>query len=211
MFLALLLGASFLDHEDRVFYEPSDVEPELGAAADAIADFGGGTGFVISPSGWILTNHHVAEQFGEVGWVSLGWDGEDSRPAKVHLAHSRPDLDLALYKTQAGELAWLPLREVAPVKHEPVAVIGHPGGEPVRISYGKVLTAELEARGVPSIEYDAQTNWGSSGSPVLDANGRVIAVHWAWDASGQWNGWMLGVPMSQALSDWPELSAVVPD
>ncbi|MCP4917773.1 MAG: trypsin-like peptidase domain-containing protein [Proteobacteria bacterium] len=206
----LLLGASFLDHEHRVFYTKTEVESPLGEAADAIADFGGGTGFVVSPSGWILTNHHVAEQFGEVGWVALGWDGEESRPVKVRLAHTRPDLDLALYHTNANDLSWLPLRTTAPVKHEPVAVVGHPGGLPVQVSYGRVLTAELLARGVPSVEYDAQTNWGSSGSPVIDANGDVIAIHWAWDAANQWNGWMLGVPMSEALAAWPELVEVLP-
>jgi S1-C subfamily serine protease len=53
--------------------------------------------------------------------------------------------------------------------------------------------------GVPGIEYDLATSWGASGAPVLDAEGRVIAIHRAWFEDSRREG-VVGIPVDHLRS-----------
>jgi len=201
------------DYELGTFYRMSDVEePVVARAAPAVVYFSGATGFIVSPEGHILTNHHVYESFGNAGTVRRHRvDGSRGRRLRVKLVTQNRKFDVALYKAvvPAGTaLPWLPMRTSPPRVGEDVFVLGHPDSKPLRASFGRVLAKDIVIGGRPSVEYSAQTWWGSSGSPVIDRQGRVFAIHWGWDSDGLSNGRLTGVPFHLITRALPAIAAV---
>lgn len=196
-------AAGFSDYQLGEFYPLAEVdEAVVHEASAALVRFPNATGFIVDPDGLILTNHHVYESFGERGTVWRRWIGDGSEQAlTIELVRKDPSHDVALYRVlgEHGPLPFIALRETAVVRGERVFVLGHPSGDPLRASFGKVLADGLTIAGRPSIEYSAQTWWGSSGSPVLDSQGRAVAIHWGWDSKGSSNGRLTGVPATLLL------------
>lgn len=196
-------GEGWLEHELGEFYPLSEVDEAIvHEASAAVVRFPSATGFLVDPDGLILTNHHVYESFGKRGTVWRRWIGDGTEEAlKIELVSKDAKHDVALYRVigEHGPLPFIELRETAVKPGERVFVLGHPSGDPLRASFGKVLANELEIGGRPSIEYSAQTWWGSSGSPVLDSRGRAVAIHWGWDSTGISNGRLTGVPATLLL------------
>ena len=191
-------AAGFSDHELGEFYPLAEVdEAVVHAAAEAVVKFPSASGFLVDPDGLILTNHHVYESFGQGGTVWRRWVGDGSEQAlTVELVSKDREHDVALYRVVGAHapLPYLELRATPVTRGERVFVLGHPDGDPLRASFGKVLAKDLNISGRPSIEYSAQTWWGSSGSPVIDERGRAVAIHWGWDSTGISNGRLTGVP-----------------
>ncbi|MCB9746282.1 MAG: trypsin-like peptidase domain-containing protein [Alphaproteobacteria bacterium] len=184
-------------------------DPVVREVAHALVSFPGATGFFISPEGHLLTNAHVAARFGEAGAVVL--DPLDPEPAWVELVLVSERFDLALYKAEVvAPTPWVPLCGVAPELGQVVAVVGHLDRPLARASFGRLLAVDSAPDGRPAIEYTAPTLWGSSGSPVIDEQGRAIGMHRAWDADGRSQGALVGVPLCQALEELEGLRAVVP-
>jgi hypothetical protein len=194
-------AAGFSDHELGDFYPLDDVdESVVHEASRAVIRFPSATGFLVDPDGLILTNHHVYESFGKRGTVWRRWVGDGSEQAlEVELVSKDAKHDVALYRVidASGPLPFIELRETPVRPGERVFVLGHPSGDPLRASFGKVLADGLTISGRPSIDYRAQTWWGSSGSPVLDEHGRGVAIHWGWDSTGISNGRLTGVPATK--------------
>jgi S1-C subfamily serine protease len=128
------------------------------------------------------------------------------RVVQVDILATAPALDLALYRADTPLGAGVTVRSTPPTVGEPVLVVGHPGDLPVRVSYGTLLRTGLRVAKVPALAYDAITDWGSSGSVVVDAEGRAIAIHWAWDDEGRFGGGLLGIPLLEAADRWPALA-----
>jgi hypothetical protein len=196
-------AAGFSDYQLGEFYPLGEVDDAIvHEASAAVVRFPSATGFIVDPDGLILTNHHVYESFGKRGTVWRRWVGDGSEEAlTIELVSKDLTHDVALYRV-VGEHAPLPyieLRDTAVKRGERVFVLGHPSGDPLRASFGKVLADGLTIEGRPSIEYSAQTWWGSSGSPVLDEHGRAVAIHWGWDSEGLSNGRLTGVPATLLL------------
>jgi S1-C subfamily serine protease len=209
LWLTLCLGASFEEHRRGLFYEADDIaDHRLEKALGCVVDLGIGTGFAVSPE-HVLTNVHIADELGAETLGLLGRGPGEGELVELSFVEGRQDLDLALYELGEPVACAFEVRERGPVKHEPVAVVGHPGRRSARVSYGRVLSTDLHPGGVPTVEYDAQTDWGSSGSAVLDSQGRLIALHYAWDGDQLYNGWMLGVPLAEARASWPLLDQVL--
>lgn len=196
-------AANLHKHELGEFYPLSEVdESVVHEASAAVVRFPKATGFIVDPDGLILTNHHVYESFGKRGTVWRRWVGDGSEEAlTIELVDKDAKHDVALYKVVGKHepLPFIELREAPVRRGERVFVLGHPSGDPLRASFGKVLADGLTIGGRPSIEYSAQTWWGSSGSPVLDARGRAVAIHWGWDSTGISNGRLTGVPATLLL------------
>ena len=185
----LLLAADFSDHELGTFYTVAEVEPaQVVLASGRVVRFACGTGVIVGPK-QVLTNHHISEVVGEHTVVVHG--GEVVRLTRVGVDREH---DIALYEVVGDPLPHLTLREEPLTIGEAVAVVGFPGSEEVKTSFGTVLADGLVIDGIESVEYSAQTWWGSSGSAVIDAEGRLVAMHWGWDAEGESNGRLLGVP-----------------
>ncbi len=195
-------------HPDQAFHAPSEVAEEV--AAGAVARFPTGSGFVLADRTHVLTCLHVARELGRRGEIRTGVGTADERTIGVEVVATAPRLDLALYALAVPATDGFPLRATVPQEGEAVRVVGHPDGEPIRVSYGRVVRAEVLVNGVPGVGYDARTGWGSSGSVVLDQAGQAIAIHWAWDIDGRWHGGAVGVGLAVAAEQWPALAEHLP-
>jgi V8-like Glu-specific endopeptidase len=205
------LAVDWDDYELGEFYKVSDVEDDtIKEASQAVVYFKGATGFIISSDGYILTNHHVWDGFGDTGKVYRHKTEKGYAEAlSVTLITKSEKYDMALYKTDATDLPFVPLRSTPAKVGEEVFVIGHPDSKPLRVSFGKILAKDITISKRPSIEYSAQTWWGSSGSPVLDKSGAVVALHWGWDSEGLSNGRLTGVPITKMAKAIPEINALL--
>jgi len=169
-----------------------------------------GTGFVITPDGYMLTNWHVVADSlhaqPDTLWVTMA-DQSLAHFGDV-IATSR-DRDVALIKIRSYQGPFLSAIDWAGTKArqgEPAALIGYPAGSGfardrtlvVRTS----MTAGILSRVTPDlIQFDGMTTGGSSGSPVFNADGEVISVHRAGLKQGP--GFALSVPVKYAIPLMP--------
>jgi S1-C subfamily serine protease len=151
-----------------------------------------GSGFVMSPSGYILTNSHVITNAGEVRDVHAAAhlfvefaDG-DRVEAKVVGWDLYDDVGLIRVKPRDHTLSPVPLGESATVVvGEPVAAIGSPLGNENSLAVGVVsaIHRSIDAitvdryKVVDAIQTDASITHGNSGGPLFDARGRVIGIN----------------------------------
>jgi serine protease Do len=161
---------------------PAPVTAEAGAAAptsDASPTIKGyvGSGFVIDPTGLVVTNYHVVEDAFEI--IVTFSDG--SRLAGKMLSASRL-ADLAIVKVEAGH----PL----PASHwgnsdklqvgDQVFAAGNPFGIGLSVSAGIVSGLNRDIQNSPYddlIQTDATINHGNSGGPLFDMRGNVVGVN----------------------------------
>jgi S1-C subfamily serine protease len=137
------------------------------------------SGFVIDPAGAIVTNYHVADSPDEETLVVMTAERRVYPVVRV-LAASRAD-DLAILKIEAQGLSALPLAAGpadAPVGSA-VAVISHPDGRFFCYTAGVVsryMRIRSEGRSCDAVAITADYARGSSGAPVLNRRGQVVAV-----------------------------------
>ncbi|MCH7728282.1 MAG: trypsin-like peptidase domain-containing protein [Planctomycetes bacterium] len=131
-----------------------------------------GTGFVISPDGLIATNLHV---IGEARPISVEMaDGRKFEVKRIH-AFDR-HLDLAVIEIDAKELPALKLGDPEKVKDgQTIAVVGNPLGLKHSVASG-VISGRRNQEGRSMLQLDMLIERGNSGSPVLDADGRVLGI-----------------------------------
>ncbi|PYO62465.1 MAG: hypothetical protein DMD28_05145 [Gemmatimonadetes bacterium] len=172
-----------------------------------------GSGFVISPDGYMLTNWHVVADSNNARadtiWVTMA-DHADARFADV-IAASQPR-DIALLKIrgyQGPYVTGIDWGGARARQGEPAALIGYPAGAgfaragsrsaAVRTS----MTAGIISRVTDDlIQFDGMTIGGSSGSPLFNADGEVISIHRA--GLPQAPGFALSVPVKQAIPLLPD-------
>ena len=138
-----------------------------------------GSGFLIDPAGYIVTNRHVIAAAYKVT-VTLN-DGQPY-PGIVVATNERPDL--ALLKIDAGHpLPTVPWGDSDKMRiGEAVIAIGNPLGLSSSISVGVVsaLNRDLNETMIDDfIQTDAAINHGNSGGPLFNLRGEVIGVNWA--------------------------------
>jgi serine protease Do len=146
---------------------------------------GTGTGFIIDPDGYILTNHHVIEGADRVT-VRLA----DGRSLRAERIGSDPDTDIALIK-------------VSSPRQLPHAVLGDSDalrvGEWVLAIGRKLFDSSLDRY----IQTDAAINFGNSGGPLINARGEVIGINAAISSRASNIGF--AVPINQASLILPQL------
>lgn len=160
------------------------VEPRKGERRSG----GSGSGFLITPDGYLLTNSHVVEAGGA---VRVQFDDDTHAAARV--VGTDPDTDLALLHVGAARtLAHLELGDSTALRVGQVAIaIGNPMGLGHTVTTGVIsaLGRSLRASSGRSIDgviqTDASLNPGNSGGPLLDTRARVIGVNTAIVAGAQ--------------------------
>jgi serine protease Do len=163
-----------------------------------------GTGFVINPDGYILTNAHVIEDASSIE-VDLA-DSDEHYPANV--VGSDSATDIALLKIDAHHpLPVVPLGESDHLQiAEWVMVIGNPFGLSQSVTVGVIShTGRNEIAPVGRdgyydfIQTDASINPGNSGGPVVNLRGEVIGIATAINATGQGIGFAIPIDMAKAI------------
>ncbi len=172
-----------------------------------------GSGFIIHPSGYVLTSAHVVEGASEVMVSVLHPRGYvEEYPARVVGEDARTDC--ALLKIEAPRR--LPVLKLASASHvrsaDWIVVIGNPFGLAHSVTVGVVsymgrtdVTPNGRDGDFDYMQMDASINPGNSGGPVLDLHGDVVAVANAVNVAGQGIGF--AIPIDIAKTVIPHLKA----
>lgn len=152
---------------------------------NATEKWGVGSGVIVSPDGYILTNHHVAGGKSKRIIVSLA----DGRNLEGVTKWSDPVLDLAVVKVEATGLPTIPLGDANSLQvGEPAIAIGNPLGlqfqrtvtSGIISALNRTIKIETE-QGVnymeDLIQTDASINPGNSGGPLLNSKGEVVGIN----------------------------------
>lgn len=137
-----------------------------------------GSGFIISPDGYVVTNNHVVEHANE---VEVALDNGKTLPAKVVGTDKRTDL--ALLKISDGQkLPYVEWGSAAPRVGDWVIAVGNPFGLGGSVTAGIVSARGRDIGAGPYddfLQIDAPVNRGNSGGPAFDSRGNVIGVNTA--------------------------------
>ena len=174
----------------RFFYgEREDDTPQQGL----------GSGVIVSPEGYILTNNHVIEGAQEIE-VTLS----DSRHAIAQVIGTDPDTDLAILRIKLERLPVITLgnSDTAQVGDR-VLAIGNPFGVGQTVTSGIVSALGRNQLGINTfenfIQTDAAINPGNSGGALVDVNGNLIGINTAiYSRSGGNMGIGFAIPVSTA-------------
>ncbi|MBK8286264.1 MAG: DegQ family serine endoprotease [Ahniella sp.] len=137
----------------------------------------GGSGFIVSADGYLITNHHVVDGADEVR-VTL----KDRREFKAKIIGTDQQSDVALLKIEAKGLPAVTLGDSDRVKAGQWAVaIGSPFGLSYTVTAGVVSAVgrnlNPDQRYVPFIQNDLSINRGNSGGPLFNLDGQVIGIN----------------------------------
>jgi serine protease Do len=166
-----------------------------------------GTGFVISPDGFIITNNHVIEG---VDKIEVHFDNGDTLEAQV--VGRDPRTDVALIKVEPdGDLPALPLGDSDSIRAgDWVVAIGNPFGLAHTVTAGivsarhRTINMDPDARRFDDfIQTDAAINPGNSGGPLINLAGEVIGINTAINPRANTIGF--AVPSNIAKEILPQL------
>jgi S1-C subfamily serine protease len=156
--------------------------------------WGSGSGVVLG-AGRVLTNAHNVR--GSQATVTFA----DGRTAEGTVAGHDLDGDLAVIEADTGQAAALPWATAAPALGMPVFALANPGGRGLRVTFGTVSGIDRTFRGprglriTGSLEHTAPLLPGSSGGPVLDAQGQLLGIN----TNRLGEGFYLAIPADEAL------------
>jgi serine protease Do len=139
-----------------------------------------GSGFIIDPAGYIITNQHVVERAAD---LKIHVTTNDGKTYNAHYIAGDEKTDLAFIKIDAKTaFPFVSLDDISPsILGQTVIVVGNAVGYGSSISRG-VLSAVKRNITVDDIEYknlvqtDAAINPGNSGGPVIDISGRLVGI-----------------------------------
>ena len=158
-----------------------------------------GSGVIISPAGYILTNNHVIEGADEIEVILL-----DGRKAKAKVIGTDPETDLAILKVELDKLPVIVLGNSDTLQiGEPVLAIGNPFGVGQTVTGGIVSALGRNKLGINTfenfIQTDAAINPGNSGGALVDASGALMGINTAiYSRSGGSMGIGFAIPVSTA-------------
>jgi len=134
---------------------------------------GHGSGFIINPDGYAITNYHVIEGTEAVRVFLIG-----GKPMEAHVIRTKPDRDLALIKLTGSEYDYLYLGSLNKVKvGMDIYAIGSPISLGLAGSISKGIISGLrKVSDITLLQIDASINPGNSGGPLVNADGDVIGI-----------------------------------
>lgn len=184
-----------------VFSKPNSVWEQYyrgGNAGKAIQ--GAGSGVIITPDGYIVTNNHVINGASEIE-VTLN----NNRTYKAEVIGSDPGADIALIKVDAKGLDYIPFGNSNDVKiGEWVLAVGNPFNLTSTVTAGIISAKARDLNagdGTPQsfIQTDAAINPGNSGGALVNINGELIGINTAITSqTGSYVGYGFAVPSNNA-------------
>lgn len=164
-----------------------------------------GSGVIVSPNGYLLTNNHVIEGADELS-VAL----PDNREYRARLVGADPKTDIAILKIDAENLPSLPLADSDKLRvGDIVFAVGNPLGIGQTVTMGIVSAKGRNNLGLLEnvhgyedfIQTDAAINMGNSGGALVDAKGRLVGINSAIVSTTRGNiGIGLAIPVNLAAS-----------
>jgi serine protease Do len=164
-----------------------------------------GSGFILSPDGYVLTNAHVVDGADEV-IVTL----TDKREFKAKLIGADQRTDVAVVKIEAAGLPYVKVGDVDKTRvGEWVIAIGSPYGLESTVTAGIVSAKQRETGDyLPLLQTDVPINPGNSGGPLINMRGEVIGINsQILSPSGGYAGISLAIPINEAIRISDELRA----
>ncbi len=158
-----------------------------------------GSGVIVSPDGYVLTNNHVVEAADDIE-VTL----TDGRKSKAQVIGTDPETDLAILKISLDKLPVIVVgnSEAAEVGDQ-VLAIGNPFGVGQTVTSGIISALGRSELGINTfenfIQTDAAINPGNSGGALVDVNGNLVGINTAiYSRSGGSMGIGFAIPMAIA-------------
>lgn len=210
------LQFDMLDPEDFFFFDPFRLNPRNPRDKNQDDEenknytLTGGSGFFVSPDGYILTNNHVVKDAVQINVIT-----DDQRHFQAELVGTDPMTDVALLKITSNEkFPYLELgnSENAQIGDWVIAI-----GSPIRlaqtVTVGVISGKNREDVQIGGIDYsnfiqtDAAINFGNSGGPLLDINGKVIGINTAIAGGANVSGIGFAIPSNLAKFAYENLRA----
>lgn len=154
-----------------------------------------GSGVIVSPDGYIVTNNHVVEQADEIKVILI-----DKKSFKAKIVGSDPKTDIAIIKIDAKGLPVLPWGDSERLQvGEFVLAIGNPFGLSHTVTMGIISAVGRADVGITDyenfIQTDAAINPGNSGGPLVNIKGELIGINTAiFSKTGGYQGIGFTVP-----------------
>ncbi len=161
---------------------------------------GYGSGVIISPDGYIITNNHVIEDAENIQ-VTLN----DNREFKAELVGRDPNTDIAVLKIKADDLTWLKYGDSEALKvGQWVLAVGNPFNLTSTVTAGIVSAKGRNLRLIDSdysiesyIQTDAALNPGNSGGALVNTQGQLVGITSAiYSPSGAYAGNSFAIPVT---------------
>jgi serine protease DegQ len=148
---------------------PQGLEPQRGL----------GSGVIVAPEGYLITNHHVVDGADEIEVVLA-----DGRQAQAKLVGTDPETDVALLKISLDKLPAIDFGDSTRLQvGDAVLAIGNPFGVGQTVTSGIVSALDRNRLGLNTfenfIQTDAAINPGNSGGALVDASGNLVGINTA--------------------------------
>jgi serine protease Do len=188
-----------LDEPDESTPSDTPSGPPLNPVQSPYAKRGTGSGVIVSPDGYILTNNHVAGASADIR-VRL-YDGREFSARRIG---TDAETDLALIRIEARNLPYATLGDSSKLEQgEWVIALGSPFGLEQTMTVGIISATGRQFGGTYDnyIQTDASINPGNSGGPLINMNGEVIGINtMIYSRSGGSEGIGFSVPSNMAKS-----------